>query len=430
MTGESVRTGRIGRAGRAWLAEMAPDSALARRFAALAMAQSLGFGVFLTSGAIFFTRTIGLTSTQVGAGLSAAGVFGLVFTVPIGRAADRLGARIPLLLSYAALAVLFCVYCVVRNFEGFIIVASLISVAETNSNPLRMTLTRACFPKSEHVRIGSQMRGLFNVGFMLGAVIAGGALAVGTRAAFEAVVLFTAATQLLCALITWRLRAPKHVRTQHAAGAKPRSGLRDLRFVGVSLLSGILELYQPILTVGLPLWIVLRTHAPASLNALLLVVDTALVFILQVAAGRGAQTPSGAARLLRRSGVLLAVCCLVFAATEHQHSAIAVPLLLVGGVILVLGEISQAAGSFGVSFHLPPPGRQGEYQGVFALGRGLQQTAGPYLVTALAVGLGRVGWLILAAIFLAVGFACVPLTASAERATSMLLEGQSAGASV
>jgi hypothetical protein len=405
---------------------------MARRLAILALAQSLGLGVYLTSGVIFFVRIVGLTSTQVGVGLSAAGIFGLLFTVPIGRMADRVGAKRLLLLSYAALAILFCGYYEVRSFGSFLILASLISIAETNANPLRMTLTRASFPPSEHVRIGSQMRGLFNVGFMVGAVLAGGALAVGTHAAFYAVVFFTAATQLICALITWRLPAPKHVAAQHAAGAKPRHGLRDVRFVGISVLSGILELYQPILTVGLPLWIVLRTSAPASFNAVLLVIDTAMVFFLQVFFGRGAETPSGAARILRRSGVLLAACCVVFAATEHERAYIAVPLLLVGGVILVLGEISQAAGAFGVSFHLPPPGRQGEYQGIFALGRGLQQSAGPYVVTALVIGLGYVGWLILAALLLAAGFACVPLTASAERATAVGerdLEPQ-AGASV
>jgi hypothetical protein len=170
------------------------------------------------------------------------------------------------------------------------------------------------------------------------------------------------------------------------------------------------------LTVGLPLWILLRTSAPASLNAVLLVIDTALVFFLQVPLSRGAETPSGAARVLRRSGVLLAACCVVFAVTQRQHAYVAVPLLLAGGVILVLGEINQAAGSFGVAFHLPPPGRQGEYQGIFALGRGLQQSVGPYLVTALTIGLGYAGWLVMAALLLAAGFACVPLTRGAERA--------------
>jgi MFS family permease len=382
----------------------------------LAVVQSLGFGVFLTSSAIFFTRTIGLTSAQVGIGLSVANVFGLLFTVPIGRLADRFGARVPLLASYLALAVLFTVYCGVDNFTSFVIVTGLISVGETSSNPLRLTLTRASFPPEEQIRVGAQMRSLFNVGFMLGAVLAGGALAVGTRPAFYAVVLFTAAAQAVCAVITWRLAVPAHVPVRHEGGAKPRSGLRDARFVGLALLVGVLELFQPILTVALPLWIITWTGAPASINAVLLVLDTAMVFLFQVVMSRGAETTSGSARMLRRSGTLLAGCCLVFALTQHAGAFVAVPLLLVGAVVLVLGEISQAAGAFGLSLHLPPPGRQGEYQGVFALGRGLQQTVGPVVVTTLAVGLGRTGWVVLAALFLVTGLVVVPLARSAEKA--------------
>lgn len=144
--------------------------------------------------------------------------------------------------------------------------------------------------------------------------------------------------------------------------------------------------------------------------------DTVLVIVFQVTASRGADTASGAARLLRRSGILLAVCCLVFALTQGTGALVAVPLLLLGTAVLVLGELGQAAGSWGLSLHLPPPGRQGEYQGVFALGRGLQQTAGPYLVTVLAVGQGRLGWTALAVLLLLAGLACPPLARAAEKA--------------
>ncbi|MEO6086809.1 MAG: MFS transporter [Umezawaea sp.] len=406
---------RIRTATRSWAAEMVPQAGLARRLAVLAVVQAFGFGVFLTSGAIFFTQTIGLSTTEVGVGLSVANVFGLLFAVPIGRLADRYGARHLLLITYAALAVLFACYSLVGGFLGFVVLTSLISIGETSSNPLRMTLTRASFQADEQVRVGAQMRSLFNVGFMVGAMIAGAALTVGNRPAFYGVIAFTAAAQALCAVITWRLGSPPHARARHEGGAKPRSGLRDVRFVGLALLCGVLELYQPILVVGLPLWIITSTGAPAGVNAVLLVLDTAMVFVLQVALSRGAETPGGSARILLRSGVLLAACCAVFALSQDADALIAVPLLLVGTVALVLGEISQAAGAFGLSLHLPPPGRQGEYQGVFALGRGLQQTAGPFVVTSLVIGLGAPGWGVLAVVFLAAGLLCVPLTHSAER---------------
>ncbi|MGW7533317.1 MFS transporter [Amycolatopsis sp. NPDC054798] len=403
---------------RSWVAEMVPAPGLPRRFAVLATVQALGIGLFLTSSAIFFVRTIGLTAGQVGIGLSVAGLIGLLFTVPIGRLADRIGPRRPLFAVYLLLGLLFAAYCFVRNFAEFVVVASLISVCETSCNPLRLAMARASLGQQERVRVGAQMRGLFNVSFSLGAVLAGVALAVGTRLAFVVVILGTAVLQLVCALVTARLRTPPHVRVRHEPGARSRSGLRNVRFVAIALLCGTLELYQPILVVALPLWIVGRTGAPAGVNSVLLVLDTVAVFALQVAMSKGSETIPGAARMLRRSGWFLAGCCVLFALSQGLSAAVAVPLLVVGTLVLVLGENSQAAGATGLVLHLPPPGRQGEYQGVFALGRGFQQTVGPALVTALAVGLGWAGWLVLGGVLLAAGFAVPPLARSAARHTT------------
>lgn len=407
---------RAAEACKTWIAQLIPDSGPSRRLCLLTVVQSVGFGLFLSSSAIFFRRTVGLSANEVGMGLSVAGLAGLTMTVPIGKLADRFGPRLPLLGCYAAMAVLFAAYCGVGNFPAFVVLASLISVCETSSNPLRMAVIHEVFDENQRVRVSAQMRSLFNLGFMIGAAIAGAALAVGTRPAFYAVILLTASAHVGCAVVT--LRLPRREGRTSAAAEKhaSRSGLRDFRFVALSLLSGVLELYQPILTVGIPLWIVGRTHASATLNSLLLMLDTVMVIVFQVAASRGAETASGASRMLRRAGLLLAASCLVFALSQGAAAGLAAGILLAGTALLVFGELSQSAGSWGLSLHLPPPGRQGEYQGVFALGRGLQQTVGPFVVTTLAVGQGRVGWLVLAALLLLAGLACPPLARSAEAA--------------
>ena len=53
---------------------------------------------------------------------------------------------------------------------------------------------------------------------------------------------------------------------------------------------------------------------------------------------------------------------------------------------------------------------------MFALGRGLQQTTGPFVVTLLAVEMGWPGWIVLGGLLLLAGLACPPLTRAAERA--------------
>jgi MFS family permease len=412
------------------MTELVPGRGVARRLAVLTVIQSVGYGLFLTSSAIFFKQTIGLSTAQVGLGLSIAGLAGLLFTVPIGRLADRIGARLPLLVCYLTLVGLFTAYCAVFSFAAFVVVASLISICETSVTPLRAALTYALFAPEDRVRVSAQMRSLLNVGFMLGAAGAGVALAVGTRHAFYAVVLLSALGHAVCAFIVWRLPRRDRVAPPATDGPRPRSGLRDVRFVGLALLAGILEYFQPILTVALPLWITTRTRAPGSVNSVVLILDTVLVIAFQVAASRGAETAPGAARILRRSGLALAVSCLIFATTQGAGPWVAVPVLLVGAGVLVFGEVSQAAGAFGLALHLPPEGKQGEYQGVFALGRGLQQTTGPFIVTFLAVELGWPGWIALAGLLLLAGLACPPLTRAAQRGLAARAPGSAEPAPV
>ncbi|MGD3107096.1 hypothetical protein [Streptomyces sp. YGL11-2] len=90
-------------------------------------------------------------------------------------------------------------------------------------------------------------------------------------------------------------------------------------------------------------------------------------------------------------------------------------VLIGGALILVLGELSQASAAWGLSFGLAPQGRHGEYQAVFSLGRGLQQFAGPWLMTSLVVGAAPTGWVVLAVLFALLGLAGPPLVRGLEK---------------
>jgi hypothetical protein len=171
--------------------------------------------------------------------------------------------------------------------------------------------------------------------------------------------------------------------------------LRDLRYLTVSVLNGLLMTYGAILTVGLPLWIVRRTHAPAWTVAGTFLVSTLLVVTLQVRASRGTDTVHGATRGVRRSGALLLAGCLVLAGTRALPAPAAVIVLGAGSVLLTLGEVLQQAGGWSLSYGLAPEDRQGEYLGAFAMGTRIYDSLGPILVTSLILGLGQLGWALL-----------------------------------
>jgi MFS transporter len=387
-----------------FVSSLVPEPGAARRMGVLTLSQSLGTGLFLTSSAIFFTTTVGLPAQRLATALSIAGLLGFLCAMPGGRLADRFGARLPLSISYAALAALFVAYAFVGNLYQFAVVACGVAICETVGSPLRAALTHALFGRSSAVQVRAQMRGLFNLGFSAGAALAGIALAAGTRSAFVVVVIANALLQLICAFLAYRLR-PAHEPKGMNGQRRSWTAVKDGRFLTATILCGVLELFQPILTVGLPLWISARVGAPHAVVAGLTVLNTALVVLFQVQASKGSETVHGSARLLGRAGVLLATACVLFAFSAGVETIGAVALLVVGMVLLTVGELSQGGGAWGLSFTLPPEGRIGEYQGVFALGRGLQQFVGPALVTSLVLGIGVAGWLVLGAVFVTAGFA-------------------------
>nr|WP_073900889.1 MFS transporter [Streptomyces sp. CB01883]OKJ74416.1 hypothetical protein AMK32_36160 [Streptomyces sp. CB01883] len=401
--------------------DLVPQSSTARRLAFLTLIQSTGTGLFLTSSAIFFTKAIGFSPQSVALVLSVAGFFGFLSTVPAGRLADRFGARLPLAGSYAALSLLFTLYCFAHGFAVFAVVACLIAVGETAGSPLRAALTFSLFGRETATKVRAQMRGVFNLGSMAGAALAGVALAEGSREAFYSVVAVNACAQLICALVTLGLREPVQPRRARGeSAANGRAALRDYRFIAVTVANGLLELHNAMLNVGIPLWITIQLRESGSLNSVVVIFNTVLVLLLQVRLSRGAESAGGAALLLRRSGIVLLISCAIFAATAIVPKMWVAPVVVLAAVVMVFGEIYQAAGSWGVSFELPPSGRQGEYQGVFALGRGLQQFIGPVLVTALVINVGAFGWIILSVIFGTVGMLCIPLVRAAENGDKMI----------
>ncbi len=182
----------------------------------------------------------------------------------------------------------------------------------------------------------------------------------------------------------------------------------------MTALTGLLSLHKPVLTVALPLWVAQRTDAPRTLVSVLLVVNTVLTVLLQVPLSRGADGLVGGVRTIRRSGVALALACVLLGLASGRSSGWAAGLLVAGAVVLTVGELWQSAGGWGLSYDLAPTDRYGQYQGVYALGNGIRDTFGPATVTALALVVGLPGWLLLAAGFAVVGLAMAPLLSALD----------------
>jgi hypothetical protein len=175
-------------------------------------------------------------------------------------------------------------------------------------------------------------------------------------------------------------------------------------------------LNMPVLSLGLPLWIVERTDAPKPMAAALLVLNMLAVVLLQVRVARRVVDLRSAARVAGRAGWMMLAACAVYGLSGGSIGAwAAVAVLLVAALAQVLGEMMQAAAAWEIGFGLAPAAQQGQYQGLFGMAPQIARMLGPVVVTTLLIGWGTRGWLVLGGLFLLAGLLTGPAVRWAER---------------
>lgn len=394
--------------------DVVPPAGLTRALAVQAMVYAVGSGLFQAGSAVFFTRALGLSAAQVGLGLSVAAGVSLLSAVPLGGLTDRYGPQRVWALGLLVEAALFGAYPIVGGFLGFLAVVVALALVHAAGGTARQVYSINALPPAERVTAMAYQRSLLNVGFGLGAVISGLVLAVDTMAAYRAMAWFIAAVFLVTSVFVQRLpRLPEVTRA-----VEPMSRfavLRDRPFMTVSLLSGLLTAHQTLYLTVMPLWILTHTDAPKTLIAGLVLFNTVLIVLLQVRASRGADTAPGAARASRRGALLIALFCLVLPLSGATRGALTVVVLVAAATLLILAELIESAGAWGLTATLPPAAQRGAYVGAFQLGSQLQYLIAPAGLTALGVTTGGWGWFPAAAIFALVGLVIVPAVAWAGR---------------
>ncbi|MDX2296533.1 MULTISPECIES: hypothetical protein [Streptomyces] len=202
-----------------------------------------------------------------------------------------------------------------------------------------------------------------------------------------------------------------------ARGAGGTAVLRDRPYVVLTLLNALMLLRMPVLSLALPLWIVQRTAAPGWTVSALFVLNTAAVTLCQVRAARSVTDLGTAAAAVRGAGAVLCAGCAVFAAAALPGlgTGAAVAVLVLGAVLLVVGEMRHAAGSWQLGLGLAPADRIGQYQGFYGAGVPVARSLGPVVVTTLLIGVGPVGWLLLGGVFVLAAAATGPVSRWAAR---------------
>ncbi|MFL6159522.1 MAG: MFS transporter [Marmoricola sp.] len=368
-----------------------------------------GAGALVTTFALYFTREVGLHPAQVGVALSVGALVGMLAQVPGGHLGDVRGPREVVRASTVLAGLVTLGLLVARPLWALIVVLALINAFEAVSNSVRSGYVARIAVGGQGVRFKAYLRAITNVAMGFGALLGGLALAIDEPWAYLAVFAIDAATSIACGLLFTRL---PHLEPAPPRGAgEPRLAvLRDAPFVVVTLLTGIVAMHFVVMEVGIPLWISEHTHAPTSMVAVLLIINTSVVALLQVRLSLGSDDVRSSARQMLRGTFWIAGGFAVIALTDGIGRDAAIVLLVVGAGVHVIGEMFSSGGQWGVSMGLAPMERQGQYQGFAGLGFGLANVFAPTLITLLCITWGRPGWFVMAGLILGAAAALGPVT--------------------
>jgi hypothetical protein len=393
--------------------ELLPKAGPLRRIGGGTLVSAVGNGAWFTTWALFLTRSARLSPAQVGIGMTVAAVLGVVATPGLGWLGDRAGARETFAAQLGVQGIAALAYAAVHGVAVFLVVAAVAQIAGSGSGGPRNALVLGLSPETGKLEILSRLRAISHVGWALGAVLGAAIISVDTRPAYLLLIAVNAGTYLVYAGVV--LSVP---RVSSSGPGRQRRGLRvvgDRAYMSLAALMGVLALCWAMLSSGLPLWVALHTHAPRAISAVVVLISSLGIAALQVRVTRGITDPRRAARGALRSGVALALSCLLLATTAGLGGWSVVLIILAAAVAHLAGELLFVASSWGLSVPLMPPEAPSEYQGAFATGEALALMVAPALMTSLVADWGQPGWLVLAVIFLVPAVAVTPVTSWALR---------------
>ncbi|GAA1522509.1 MFS transporter [Kribbella lupini] len=386
-----------------------------KRLAAAQLANSVGDGAFIVTSALFFTRVVGLSTAQVGVGLTIAWLVGFLTGVPLGHLADRYGPRAVAILLALTTSLSVGSFLVVRSFPLFVVAAIAYASSQTGLTAARQALLAGLVSPAERTRIRATLQATANGGLAVGATLGGVALKFDTTTAYLTVFAIDAVSFLVAAALIHRVPPVAAVKVR-VEGEPRLAVLRDRPYAVLALLNAVMLMFMPLLSLVAPLWIVERTNAPGWVVASLLVINTLGVTAFQVRIARSVTNLKTATRSVRIAGVAMLAACAVFAlsAIGAPPAATAV-VLAAAAALLTFGEMKLASGAWEISFGLAPADQQGQYQGFFGTGPAIARMLGPVLLTTLVLGWGPIGWIVVGALFLGTSCATGPAVRWAAR---------------
>ncbi|WP_225799914.1 MFS transporter [Streptomyces sp. NK15101] len=390
-----------------------PSSGPQRALITASFVSRVGNGLFNTAAVLYFTFVVHLPAAQVGVGLTIAGLSGLAAGIPAGNLADRYGPRTVWLTALALQAVTMAAFVLIDSWLAFTLVATLDRLAATAGGAAGGALI-ARVGGERPAAFRARLRTFVNLGVVVGTLGAAVAIQIDTRPAYTALILANAASFALAGLIAF-LGVPAYRPLPRPEEHRRWSVLADRPYVSFVALYSAMGLQYQTVSLLLPIWLAAHTDAPRWTVAAVYAVNSGVCVLLQSRLGSRVETPRQGGRAFRLAGLLFLVSCPLMALTADVPSWAAPALAVLAVCVHSVGEVWESSGGYAVGFGLAPDHAQGQYQGFFGTGFDAGQALAPVILTGAVLALGHTGWLLLGALFAALGAAGPPVTAWAER---------------
>lgn len=358
-----------------------------------------GTGVWNATAVLYFTVEAGFDARRIGVMIGAGGVAGVLGSPVAGRLAARHPVRTLLTCCHLLRLVTLCVIVSSTAFGVLQVAVGLTVFGDRAAKTLEM-LFAAEVAGPERATYQALFRSVANAGYALGAGIAAIGLAIGTRDAYRVLILVDALSFAVISLLLRRIGGAAPVRPVEpdpAAGAEATatntSPWRDAGYLGFVLLDIVMTTDDPVLNVGLPLWLLTRTKAPHTLVPAFLIVNTVLVVALQMRVSAATNGPRDAANAVGRYGLIMLACCACLAAAAECGALLASVVLLTAAGLQTLAELMRSVSSWELAVSLAPVSARPAYLGVAGMSQSVQKSVGPLVLTGVVMAAGPLGWL-------------------------------------
>ncbi|MGW3650611.1 MFS transporter [Streptomyces sp. NPDC000878] len=367
-----------------------------RRMLLITLVDRIGSGLWASVSVLYFTYVAGLSITEVGTLVAAAGVIGIAGAPMGGRLADRFPLT-RVLIAVQVMRALASFTLLTTDHYAVLLACTAVGGFGDRASSVITKLYAARVAGPDRVRYQAVNRTAANAGWALGGLAAAAALALGTTTAYRWLLVGDALSFVATAILTLRCAEPPSPSRTVATSSdptpttRPANPWRDRTYLAYVATETVLFLDDAVFKVGLPLWIAHTGSAPTGLAPLLMVLNNVMVVAFQVPLARFGATTKAARRLLLPLSVVFALGGVTMALSATGTAVSATLFLTASAAAFTLAEMLHATVSWELSVALASDSAQGAYLGVHGLAQAVQRSIGPLAVTA-AIATGPLGW--------------------------------------